>query len=367
MIAVVMIGHRVGGRGGRAARFPVHAISVGAAVALHVTVTVPAISAMTWPHGALRFERTAAALVGPLPIAGLGLLRLLLPPPATGSNSRPRPRRRQGDPDKPFRRLRYGNPGQVAPAGDEDIRMISQETSRVMTLKTVASVNFHGHPFPWSPSMTGSIKTLFALSLGCWFSLLAAQQTEAPPSIELIDDRVRIADFGLEDQIVSAIDLIGPEEGSAGRNRVALAHRLQCWIDGNESCSTRDRNDRRVRAIRRFLGSAPTDRYGAVVVHFPDRTRIDIAVRRLPEPAPNDWTQSAFALRVLQDTAQAPGLASVPSRAEHFEGFVYNGPAAVRSALRRLEQRLRTPADSADAAPASDAADRRQALVRRQP
>lgn len=162
--------------------------------------------------------------------------------------------------------------------------------------------------------MTRLIKALFVPSFGAWLSLAGAEQSVAQQTIDLSGDAIRIADLGLEPQIPSAIDLVGPEDSSAGRNRAALVHRLQCWIDGVENCSSADLNDPRVRAIRRFLAQGAANQQGAVVVHFPDQTRIEVHLRRMPDALPLDWTQSAYELRVRPDTAQASGMQSEPSR-----------------------------------------------------
>jgi len=153
--------------------------------------------------------------------------------------------------------------------------------------------------------MARLIKTLLVPYIGLWLSLLAAQQLAAQQSVEVPGDEIRIADLGLEDQVPSAVDLVGPEEGSAGSNRSALAHRLQCWIDGIESCTVTDRNDPRVRAIRRFLATGPVDRDGLVIVHFPDQTRVDVRLARAADSGPNDWDQRVYELVVLQDTVRA--------------------------------------------------------------
>lgn len=205
--------------------------------------------------------------------------------------------------------------------------------------------------------MIRSIKTLFLLCIGSWFSLVAAQQSLALPT-----EKIRIADFGLESRIPSAIDLVGPDLGPAGRNRAALARRLQCWIDGIENCSFADRNDARVRAVRRFLGFGPADQHGTVIVHFPDQTRIAVGLVRAPESDIDAWMHSAYQPVVLPDTAQAPGLPAVPSTLAHFDALDYDGTPAVRAALERLKRRLKTSNGSAQAVPAANWTDRRSAF-----
>src|SRR6056297_1178082 len=121
-----------------------------------------------------------------------------------------------------------------------------------------------------SPNMARLLKRLFIPCIGSWFFLLSAQQLFAQQPFEVPIDTIRIADLGLEGKVSSAFDLVGSDDPSAGRNRTVLAHRLQCWIDGVESCTFADQNDPRVRAIRRFLATAPADRTGEVVVCFPD-------------------------------------------------------------------------------------------------
>lgn len=193
------------------------------------------------------------------------------------------------------------------------------------------------------------------LLLASWLWLSAVQYAAAQPATDAPNAPIRIADFGLEEQIPSAIDLVGPDHGAAGRNRAMLAQRVQCWIDGIERCSFADLNDDRVRAIRRFLGLGPADRDGALRVHFPDRTHVEVRLVRVPEPGPDTLKQSAYAPVVLQDTTRAPDLASVPTRVAQLEGFVYDGAADIREALDRLKQRLEMPALPTFGLPAAEA------------
>ncbi len=167
------------------------------------------------------------------------------------------------------------------------------------------------------------------------FSPVPAQQ-----SLDRPDDPVRIADLGLEDKIPSAIDLVGPEDGPAGRNRAALIRRMQCWIDGSGGCPVADVNDPRVRALRRFLTGGAVDRDGLLSVHFPDETRIEVRLTRATDLEPNDWDKRVYRTIALPDTVSVPGLSDVPSRPGHFESFDYDGASAIRAALERLKQRL---------------------------
>jgi hypothetical protein len=145
-------------------------------------------------------------------------------------------------------------------------------------------------------------KALFVHSIGAWLFFAGVEQSTAQQSVDLENDTIRIADLGLEHQVPSAIDLVGPEDGQAGRNRAALTHRLKCWIDGTETCSVADLNDPRVRAIRRFLGQSSAEQHGAVVVHFPDQTRIDVHLARVSDSDADDWTQSVYELEVRPGT-----------------------------------------------------------------
>lgn len=154
--------------------------------------------------------------------------------------------------------------------------------------------------------MARSLKTLFAVAIFSLISPLVVSQVGGESLVRVPDDAIGIDDLGLEHQLPSAMELIGAEEGSAGANRAALAHRLQCWIDGRESCSPSDRNDPRVRAIRRFLATGPKDRDGAVFIHFPDETRIQVRLKRVAEDAPRDWDRRVYETIVLPETAHAP-------------------------------------------------------------
>jgi len=156
--------------------------------------------------------------------------------------------------------------------------------------------------------MSRLIKTLFIPCFGPWLFVMAAQPLAAQQAGEMPAYTIRIAELGLEDQVPSAVGLVGPEDGKAARNRAALVHRLQCWIDGVESCTFADRNDPRIRAIRRFLVTGPVDRDSAIVVDFPDRTRVDLRLARESDPDPNDWDQRVYELVVLHEkSVQAQG------------------------------------------------------------
>lgn len=188
--------------------------------------------------------------------------------------------------------------------------------------------------------MARLIMAMYVLSVGSWLSLLTSQQLAADQPAHVLNDMIGIGDFGLESQIPSAIDLVGPEHGPAGRNRAALVHGLQCWIDGIESCSVADRNDPRVRAIRRYLSQGPVDQAGAVVVHFPDQTRVEVTLRRETDLDPADWEQRVYEPVVLAESVQVPGLSAIPSTLDDFEGFEYDGTTAIRDALARFRTRL---------------------------
>ncbi|MGB0514395.1 MAG: hypothetical protein ACPGJE_06105, partial [Wenzhouxiangellaceae bacterium] len=197
--------------------------------------------------------------------------------------------------------------------------------------------------------MARLLKALIILSVCAWCFVLFTPPVLAQQPVELNGGAVRISDLGLEREVLSAIDLVGPQDGSAGRNRSALTHRLKCWIDGIASCSFADKNDPRVRAIRRFLGLGPPDQDGSVIVHFPDQTRIEVRLMRVADPDVIDWKQSVYQPVVLTGTAEAPGLAAVPSRPDHFVGFAYDGAPAIEAALERLKYRFEEASDSESA------------------
>lgn len=183
--------------------------------------------------------------------------------------------------------------------------------------------------------------TIFlVLVVGLGGSIAVLQYPGARQSAQPPGEPVRISDLGLEDRIPSAIDLVGPRDGPAGRKRAALVNRLQCWIDGTEGCSVADRNDPRVRAVRRFLALGPDDRDGVVTVHFPDRTRIVVRVARIPDLEPDDWDRRVYEPVVVPETAQGPDLPAVPSSPGEFEGFSHEGTPEIDAALERLKQRF---------------------------
>jgi hypothetical protein len=95
-----------------------------------------------------------------------------------------------------------------------------------------------------------------------------------------------------------------------------------------------------VRAIRRFIGLGPFDRDGAVIVRFPDETRIEVRLARRSDPEPEDWDQRVYEAVVLPGSVRAPGLSEVPSRPGQFEGLAHEGAPAIEAALERLADRL---------------------------
>lgn len=199
--------------------------------------------------------------------------------------------------------------------------------------------------------MTRLIKALCVPSIGSWLVLFAAQplvtqHAAAQTAGDLPGDPVWIADFGLERELPSALDLVGPESGSAGTHRAVLAHRLQCWIGGVESCTFADRNDDRIREIRRFLVEGPLDRDGVLRVDFPDQTQVVVQLVRTPDLEPNDWDQPFYELTVLAESVHAPGLTSVPVHPDDLVGFAYEGTPDVRAALERLKKRIEESADT---------------------
>lgn len=161
--------------------------------------------------------------------------------------------------------------------------------------------------------MARLIKTSLILSIGFWLLLVVGKQLAAQQAVEVASAKVRITDLGLESQVPSALDLVGPERGSAGRNRAALVYRLQCWIDGIENCTVADQNHPSVRAIRRFLASSSSDRQGAVVVHFSDQTWVEVRLVRASDLDPNDWDRRVYELVVVPESVQASPADALPT------------------------------------------------------
>jgi len=198
--------------------------------------------------------------------------------------------------------------------------------------------------------------------IGLWIWIGSLQQAAAQQAVRLPDEKIAIADFGLAGRIPSAIDLVGPADGPAGATRALLVRGFQCWIEGLEHCSVADPNDPRVRAIRVFLGQGPLDRDGLMTVDFPDRTQVDVRLRRTLDRTPTNWDRSIYEPAVIPESVRAPGLPAVPSQADEFVDFVYHGTPAIEAALQRLRQRLGTSSDRAQAAPAELGDERRPEL-----
>lgn len=236
--------------------------------------------------------------------------------------------------------------------------------SRVTTLEIVASVNLTVHPK--TTIMIRASTTPFVLSIGLWCSLLAIQTVAAQSSAVGSIAPVRISELGLDDELVSAIDLVGPGSTSAGALRDRLIDRLQCWIDGVDGCVEADVNDPRVRAFRRHLsfGTYPQD--GGVTVLFPDGSRIELGIGRKQGKDLVSWDERAYATTVLVDTARAPGVPFVPTQLSALERLSYDVSPEVHSALERLRTRLQASVDSSRVSPAAPGNQNRPALAQGQ-
>lgn len=154
--------------------------------------------------------------------------------------------------------------------------------------------------------MVRSFQMFLALAISFLLSPAASGQAGGERTVRISDESIGIEVLGLERQLPSARELLGLGSGSADRNRAELIHRLQCWIDGLERCAPADLNDPRVREIRRFLGTGPKDRDGAVIIRFPDETRIQVRLQRVSDLDPHDWDQRTYEAIVLPQTLDAP-------------------------------------------------------------
>jgi len=207
--------------------------------------------------------------------------------------------------------------------------------------------------------MVRMITGLVLLSICLWCSISIAQQASQRQQSELLVDSIPAADFGLAGEVRSAIDLVGPEQGLAGRNRDALVVRVRCWIDGDETCLVGDKNDPRIQKVRQFLARGPMDRRGWFTIEFPDQSKVDVGLERSSNPRSTDWGRRVYDPVVLAVTVRAPELPLVPTRSEQFVGLDYDGAPLVQAALRRLKGRLvgsgdgsATEAESSDRGPA---------------
>lgn len=154
--------------------------------------------------------------------------------------------------------------------------------------------------------MVRSLQTFLALAISFLLSPVAAGQASGERTVQIPDESIGIEDLGLERLLPSARELLELGGGLADRHRAELIHRLQCWIDGLEGCAPADLNDPRVREIRRFLGTGPKDRDGAVVIRFPDETRIQVRLQRVSDLDPQDWDQRTYEAIVIPQTLDAP-------------------------------------------------------------
>lgn len=200
--------------------------------------------------------------------------------------------------------------------------------------------------------MNRASKAPIVLSIGLWFSLLAVQHVYAQTSAVGSIAPVRISELGLDGEVGSAIDLVGPADSSAGALRSVLVHRLQCWIDGVHGCVDADINDPRVRAFRRHLSFGEYSKDGAVTVLFPDGSQIELSIERRAELDALSFDERAYATNVLMDTARAPGVPNVPSDLNELERLAAEVGPEVESALERLRDRLTGSIDSTRASSA---------------
>lgn len=132
----------------------------------------------------------------------------------------------------------------------------------------------------------------------------------------------------------SAIDLVGPNDSSAGYNRGNLALGLTSYYGGLWGQSVFMMSDLARRFSNRFIGSSdylnPASR---ITVIYPDGTRIKVKVTNVSS-GPDGSVD--VEVHVLPESAQLPDGRMVPQMEGHFDGFDYSGDTNIVDAIRDL-------------------------------
>lgn len=150
---------------------------------------------------------------------------------------------------------------------------------------------------------------------------------------------VPIEELGLFAEIPSAIDLVGPDESTAGMNRAALRNELERYVNQSINSAALQLYDLAQMALTQLLSDSSVTWFGGFVITFPDGTTIRVnlnGLRHVPGAGLFSW---AIEVEILQHTVMGGGLSAVPLFPGHFSNFMYEGDINIVAALYRLAQR----------------------------
>ena len=139
---------------------------------------------------------------------------------------------------------------------------------------------------------------------------------------------VPIGDLGLD--LDSAVELVGPEDSSAGFNRLRLQNEINNFYHSVWGSLTSGLLDVLTRLSNRFLGDGLIDG-GQITITFPDDTSVVVKLNSFsPEIGGPAFGMD---LDVRTDTVQGPDLSAVPQSPGQFAGFSYGGGEGLVNSL----------------------------------
>lgn len=141
-------------------------------------------------------------------------------------------------------------------------------------------------------------------------------------------------DLPPELELNSAIDLIGPEDSSAGLNRSRMRNVLNNHLNDRIGNLTIALGDLALRLLNRMISKSGLLNNFTVTVQFPDGTTIAITIRGIQEGFQGD--PNLFEMEIIESSAQGPGLPAVPGSHGQFSGFSYVGNSDIVQELMQL-------------------------------
>jgi hypothetical protein len=137
-----------------------------------------------------------------------------------------------------------------------------------------------------------------------------------------------IGDLGLD--LDSAIELVGPEDSSAGYNRLLLRNAIKNFYNRARGSLSADLQHLVERHSQRFREDGLIDG-GQITITFPDDTSVVVKLNSFsPEIGGPEFGMD---LDVRTDTVQGPDLPAVPQSPGQFAGFSYGGGEGLVNSL----------------------------------
>lgn len=142
-------------------------------------------------------------------------------------------------------------------------------------------------------------------------------------------------ELDLPANIDSALDLVGPDNGTAGLNRIQFENSLTEFYKGFWNQQMISVVDTVERIIDKFLAESDLNLSGAVEVVFEDGTRVRVKVVSRDQDM-SDPTELVITFDTDEDSVTAPGLSGVPQQPGHLGDFDFTTPDP--DLWRELEQ-----------------------------